>query len=192
MKPYFNPETDLQTFRLNQTIFLRPFDDTFLENDLMALNLLAYDQEVKKYMSGFYGIGTEAIERRKEYLINTIMTTQMGIAFAYAIRLNAGLCGLIKVTSPSHNIVTNNFPNWLIDFVTLPMFRNKKLMKVSIPIILNHMHDVMDVEDVYAMVDSGNQVSINLLSSIGFRDTGKPITVNEETGNKTLLLVYRM
>lgn len=193
MKAYFNPETDLQAFRLNQSIVLRPYDETYLQTDLAALNLLGLDQEVKKYMSGFYGIGPEATERRKEYLVNTIMTTQMGIAFAYAIRLNAGLCGLIKVTSPSHNIVTNNFPHWLIDFVTLPMFRNKNLMKVSIPIVLDHMSDVMNVDEVYAMVDSGNEASIHLLETIGFVDTGnQQIASNESTGNKPLLYVYTM
>ena len=157
IKAYFNSATDLRAYCLNQSIFLRPFDETYLEQDLAALNMLAFDLEVKKYMSGFYGIEPDAVERRKEYLVNTIITTQIGIAFAYAIRLNAGLCGWIKVTSPSHNIVTNNFSNWLIDFVTLPMFRKKNLMKASIPIILDLMRDDMDVEEVYAMVDSANK-----------------------------------
>jgi len=193
MRSYFNPATDLRAFRLNQSIFLRPFDETYLEQDLAALNMLSFDQEVKKYMSGFYGIDPKAVERRKEYLINTVMTTQLGIAFAYAIRLNAGLCGWIKVTSPSHNIVTNNFSNWLIDFVTLPMFRNKNLMKVSIPIVLDLMRDVMDVEEVYAMVDSGNLASIHLLETVGFIDTNnREMAINESTGNKPYLYVYCM
>ena len=63
MKSYFNPATDLRAFRLNQSIFLRPFDETYLKQDLAALNMLAFDQEVKKYMSGFYGIDPEAVER---------------------------------------------------------------------------------------------------------------------------------
>ncbi|MBR4389712.1 MAG: GNAT family N-acetyltransferase [Prevotella sp.] len=193
IKAYFNPATDLRAYRLNQSIFLRPFDETYLEEDLAALNMLAFDQEVKKYMSGFYGIEPDAVERRKEYLVNTIMTTQIGIAFAYSIRLNAGLCGWIKVTSPSHNIVTNNFSNWLIDFVTLPMFRNKNLMKASIPIILDLMRDDMDVEEVYAMVDSGNKASIHVLETVGFADTGnRQMAINESTGNKPYLYVYRM
>ena len=92
----------------------------------------------------------------------------MGIAFAYVIRLNAGMCGLIKVTSPVHNKETNNFEHWLIDYIMIPPFRNHKIMKSALPIVLDIMKSRLSVEEVYAMVLPSNKTSIHLLELNSF------------------------
>lgn len=113
----------------------------------------------------------------------------MGIAFAYIIRYNAGICGLIKVTSPTHNKVTNNFNHWLIDYVLIPPMRGHKIMKSALPIVFDIMKNRLGIsEPIYAMVSPDNEVSRHLLSLNKFvEDTTSNSPIDIHTGKKTLL-----
>lgn len=189
IKPCFNGFSDLKKFVMNDNIHIEPFTGSYFENDLGAFGLLINDEQTKLYMHDFAGY--DAKERVAAYLINTVECTKIGIAFGYSIRLNRGLMGFVKLTSPSHNRVTNNFDGWLIDFVMLPIFRGKKILKNSVPQILNVVKS-LGAKEVYAMVDCENSKSINLLSFWGFVDTHSDTCgVNDVTGNKVLLYVKR-
>lgn len=189
IKPYFNGFSDLKKFVMNGNINIEPFTGNSFENDLGAFGLLSYDEQTKLYMHEFTGY--DAKERVAAYLINTVECTKIGIAFGYAIRLNRGLMGFVKLTSPSHNKVTNNFDGWLIDFVMLPLFRGKKILKNSVPQILSVVKS-LGAKEVYAMVDCENSKSKSLLSFWGFVDThSDSCGVNDVTGNKVLLYVKR-
>lgn len=190
IKPYFNGYSDLRSFTINGNIHLEPFSANNFEVDITSFSLLRSDEPTKLYMHDF--AGRDSREKVTAYLINTIECTKIGIAFGYAIRLNRGLMGFVKLTSPSHNKVTNNFDGWLIDFIMLPVFRGKKILKNSVPIILNFVKS-LGVKEVYAMVDCGNTKSKNLLSFWGFVDThSNKCGVNDVTGNKVLLYVKRL
>lgn len=181
---YFTAIKDLIVFNFkNSDVSLRPYDMSFIQNDIHILNImLSFDPEIKKYFPQFWG--AQAEENLQNYLVNTCMTTEAGIAFAYAIRVNAGIIGLIKVTSPEHNKVTNNFPYWMIDYFMIPAMRNRKLMKASLRVILNFMHENLKIDEVYAMVDTENAASIHLLELNGFNeDKSKHIAANPATGN---------
>ena len=181
LKRYLNAEKDLKSFKLPNNFSLVPFDEKYLKADIESLVSLEKDEEARKYMTGFWGPGAK--ERNTNYLINTIMTTDMGIAFAYAIRKNKELCGFIKVTSPDHNRVTNNCDNWLIDYLTLPEYRNQKLMKSALPILFNLMHENLHIREIYAMVVPGNDISIRLLEYCGFKiDKSKEIAPDPISG----------
>lgn len=189
MDRYFNVE-DLKTFSLGKDLVLEPYDGRFMDFDAKCLRMLSGDEATKKFMSGFDGYGEEANARRKMYLENTCMTSLMGIAFAYAIRCGNYLAGLIKITSPSHNEVTNNFSNWLLDFIMIPAMRDRKIMKASLDIIIYYIFHFLQIEKLYAMVDPDNEVSIHILDVLGFKVIeDKGIMVNPETGNIPLLFV---
>lgn len=190
IKPYFKGFCDLKRFVMNGNIYIEPFTGSYFENDLGAFGLLSYDEQTKLYMHDFTGY--DAKERVAAYLINTVECTKIGIAFGYAIRLNRGLMGFVKLTSPSHNKVTNNFDGWLIDFVMLPLFRGKKILKNSVPKILDVVKS-LGAKELYAMVDCENSKSKSLLSFWGFVDThSDSCGVNDVTGNKVLLYVKRL
>lgn len=190
IKPYFNGFADLKKFVMNGNIYIEPFTGNYFENDLGAFGLLRFDKQTELYMHDFTGL--DAKEKVAAYLINTVECTKIGIAFGYAIRLNRGLMGFVKLTSPSHNKVTNNFDGWLIDFVMLPIFRGKKILKNSVPQILSVVKS-FGAKEVYAMVDCENNKSKNLLSFWGFVDTHSDTCgVNDVTGNKVLLYVKRL
>lgn len=161
----FNP-TSLPFVRMTEQFSLKVLDDTYLEHDARTLTLLMFDEDTRKYMPQFYGM--HAKDNIEAYLSNTLITTSMGIAFAYVIRFHAGMCGLIKVTSPVHNKETNNFEHWLIDYITIPPFRNHKIMKSAIPIVLDIMKKKLGIEEVYAMVLPSNLTSIHLLELNNF------------------------
>lgn len=165
IEPCFNPKM-LPFVKMTEQFSLKVLDETYLEHDARTLTLLMFDEETGKYMPQFYGI--HAKDNIEAYLANTLITTSMGIAFAYVIRLNAGMCGLIKVTSPVHNRETNNFEHWLIDYIMMPPFRNHKIMKSAIPIVLDIMKRRLGVEEVYAMVLPSNKTSIHLLELNSF------------------------
>lgn len=189
IKPYFNGFSDLKKFVMNGNIYIEPYTGNYFENDLGAFGLLSYDEQTKLYMHDFTGY--DAKERVAAYLINTVECTKIGIAFGYSIRLNRGLMGFVKLTSPSHNRVTNNFDGWLIDFVMFPLFRGKKILKNSVPQILNVVKS-LGAKEVYAMVDCENSKSKKLLSFWGFVNTHSDTCgVNDVTGNKVLLYVKR-
>lgn len=165
IEPCFNPQV-LPFVKMTEQFSLKVLDETYLEHDARTLTLLMFDDETGKYMPQFYGI--HAKDNIEAYLANTLITTSMGIAFAYVIRLNSGMCGLIKVTSPVHNRETNNFEHWLIDYITIPPFRNHKIMKSALPIVLDIMKRRLNIEEVYAMVLPSNKTSIHLLELNNF------------------------
>ena len=187
IKPCFDPR-NLPSVKMTEQIFMRPIKEDSLESDAHALTvLLMSDRDTRKFMPQF--AGPEARQNIPAYLFNSVMTQQMGIAFTYVIRMNSGICGLIKVTSPVHNRVTNNFDGWLIDYILTPPFRNHKLMKVALPVVFQIMEKRLGIKDpVYAMVLPENEVSIHLLTLNNFKvDNTKNMTVDPTTGKKAIL-----
>lgn len=164
-KACFNPAS-LPFVKMTEQFSLKVLDDTYLELDARTLTLLMFDEDTGKYMPNFYGMNAK--DNIEAYLANTLVTTSMGIAFAYVIRYNAGMCGLIKVTSPVHNKETNSFEHWLIDYITIPPFRNHKIMKSALPIVFDIMKKRLGIKEVYAMVLPSNLTSIHLLELNNF------------------------
>lgn len=182
----FDPAS-LPFVKMTDQFSLKILDETYLEHDARTLSLLMFDKETGKYMPQFYGM--YAKDNIEAYLTNTLVTTSMGIAFAYVIRLNAGMCGLIKVTSPVHNKETNNFEHWLIDYITIPPFRNHKIMKSALPIVLDIMKRILGTNEVYAMVLPSNGTSIHLLELNVFsvdKDKSKQMAIDPHSGEKPL------
>lgn len=187
IKPCFNPMA-LPRVKMTETFSMHPITDTNLEDDAHTLSImLMFDENTKKYMHDF--AGPDAGEKIPMYLVNSVMTQSMGIAFCYIIRMNAGICGLIKVTSPEHNKVTNNFNHWLIDYILIPPFRGHKIMKSALPIVFDIMKNRLGISDpIYAMVIPGNDVSIHLLELNGFKlDETKGMSVDPTTGDRGLV-----
>lgn len=186
IEPCFNPQV-LPFVKMTEQFSLKVLDETYLEHDARTLTMLMFDEETGKYMPQFYGI--HAKDNIEAYLANTLITTSMGIAFAYVIRLNAGMCGMIKVTSPVHNKETNNFEHWLIDYITIPPFRNHKIMKSAIPIVLDILKRRLTVKEVYAMVLPSNRASIHLLELNDFsvdKVESKNMAIDQHTGEEPL------
>ncbi len=187
IQPCFNPMA-LPKVKMTEQFSMHPITENNLENDAHTLSImLMFDEDTRKYMHDF--AGPEAREKIPMYLVNSVMTQSMGIAFCYIIRMNAGICGLIKVTSPTHNKVTNNFNHWLIDYILIPPLRGHKIMKSALPIVFDIMKNRLGINDpVYAMVIPGNDVSIHLLELNGFKlDESKGISVDPATGDRGLV-----
>ena len=187
IQPCFNPMA-LPRIKMTEVFSMHPINENNLESDAHTLSImLMFDENTKKYMHDF--AGPEANEKIPMYLVNSVMTQSMGIAFCYIIRMNAGICGLIKVTSPTHNKVTNNFNHWLIDYILIPPFRGRKIMKSALPIVFDIMKNRLGINDpVYAMVIPGNDVSIHLLELNGFKlDESKGMSVDPITGERGLV-----
>lgn len=185
--PCFNPRL-LPNVKMTEHFSMIPINENTLGNDADTLaTLLMFDKDTKAYMPDFTGF--RAKENIAAYFLNSYMTQQMGIAFAYIIRYNAGICGLIKVTSPTHNKVTNNFNHWLIDYVLIPPMRGHKIMKSALPIVFDIMKNRLGItEPIYAMVLPGNDVSIHLLQLNHFvEETNANLPVDPTTGKKSLL-----
>lgn len=186
VKACFNP-TSLPFVKMTEQFSLKVLDDTYLEHDARTLTLLMFDEDTGKYMPNFYGMNAK--DNIEAYLANTLITTSMGIAFAYVIRYNAGMCGLIKVTSPVHNKETNSFEHWLIDYITIPPFRNHKIMKSALPIVFDIMKKRLGIKEVYAMVLPSNLTSIHLLDLNGFsidEEESKKMAIDQHSGEKPL------
>ena len=187
IKPCFNPQ-DLPSVKMTEQFSLRPINEAFIAQDAHMLTIsLTFDKDTKLYMHDF--AGPEAQEKIPVYLYNSVMTQAMGISFTYIIRMNAGICGLIKVTSPTHNAVTNNFPHWLVDYILIPPLRGHKIMKSALPIVFDIMKTRLGIKDpIYAMVLPGNDVSIHLLTLNGFEeDPTLSMPVDMSTGEKGLI-----
>jgi len=187
--PYFNPG-DLPSVKMTAQFSLRPINGNTIEDEGDTLSMvLSFDKETIEFMPDFTGLHSR--ENIIAYLANSVMTQSMGISFTYIIRFNAGICGLIKVTSPSHNRITNNFNHWLIDYILIPPFRGHKVMKSALPIVFDIMKNRLGITDpIYAMVLPGNDISIHLLSLNGFiKDTSLVMPVDPKTGKESL--IYR-
>ena len=173
---------------MTEQFSMHPITENSIEEDANTLSvMLMFDKDTKKYMSGFSGPSNK--EKIASYLFNSFVTQSMGISFTYIIRLNAGICGLIKVTSPTHNKVTNNFEHWLIDYILIPPLRGHKIMKSALPIVFDIMKNRLGIsEPVYAMVLPDNDVSIHLLSLNGFiKETSVSLPLDPSTGKEAFL-----
>lgn len=187
IQPCFDPQK-LPSIRMTEKFSMRPITESSLEQDAQSLiPMLMFDQETKKYMNKLSGF--EAQENIPAYLFNSYMTQSMGISFTYIIRYNAGICGLIKATSPAHNKVTNNFDYWMIDYLIIPPFRGHKIMKSALPIVFDIMKNRLGIQDpVYAMVYPDHEVSIHLLELNGFqKDPSMSNPIDRETGMQAVV-----
>ena len=187
ISPCFKPQT-LPYVKMTEQFSMHPITENSIEEDANTLSvMLMFDKDTKKYMSGFSGPSNK--EKIASYLFNSFVTQSMGISFTYIIRLNAGICGLIKVTSPTHNKVTNNFEHWLIDYILIPPLRGHKIMKSALPIVFDIMKNRLGIsEPVYAMVLPDNYVSIHLLSLNGFiKETSVSLPLDPSTGKEAFL-----
>ena len=187
IKPCFDPQA-LPFVKMTEQFSMRPIDGNKLESDAHSLSvMLMFDKDTRAFMPDFSG--PDARNKIPAYLYNSIMTQSMGISFTYIIRMNAGICGLIKVTSPTHNKVTNNFEHWLIDYILIPPFRGHKIMKSALPIVFDIMKNRLDISDpVYAMVLPDNEVSIHLLKLNQFVEVKTSnLPVDQATGKRSLL-----
>lgn len=199
IESYFNGYNDLRRIILLGQYWLVPLHKQTMEEDVNRIAVLYGDSSTKKCMPSFCDSNNRQFI--KMYLQNTYQCTEMGIAFGYAIRevksfnpmrMEYGsLLGFIKVTSPSHNKVTNNFDGWLIDYVMLPENRNKGLMKISIARVLEKLKD-FEVTQIYAMVDNDNISSLKVLIGNGFKVAYAKAGNNPFTGVPYSILVRKL
>lgn len=195
---YFNGYDDLRRAKIFGTYDLVPLVPETILDDIEQIKSVQNDIQTAKCMPQLYG--SECAQYFSAYLQNTYICTDMGIAFGYAIReiatmnpmeINYGpMIGFIKITSPSHNKMTNNFDGWLIDYLTLPKHRGKGLMKIAVNRVLDKL-DSMGVEEVYAMVDNDNTPSLRILTANQFVQSRKPGGINPTTGKPFIILVHR-
>ena len=185
-------EKEIPFWEENEDIYfdckdLRDLDDCTIPN----LNYVRPCQkiEIKKYFPAFYG--RNGIKGLSIYLNNTAQVTALGIAFAYIMKLKPRVpgvsVGIVKVTSPAHNRVTNNFNHWLIDFIVTPSYRGRGFATNSIKSVLGVVKE-MGAKEIFAMVDSENIVSKHVLEKCGFYETHLfDIGYSPYTHNKCLL-----
>lgn len=192
---YFDGYNDIRTIMLRSEFDLEPVRQEKLHIDYLALKTLKNDSDTAKSMPAFCGEGSE--DYIYEYLINTCLSTKMGIAFAFAIRKckefqlrdEADSCyGIIKITCPSHNKVTNNFDGWLVDFVMLPEMRNQGIMKQALNAVLDEVKR-LGAKKLYAMVMPDNKASLHVLQHNGFKNAGFG-GVDRATGIRSMLVVH--
>ena len=143
------------------------------------------DKEIEKHFPSLYG--ESYTEGLITYLYNTTQVTTLGIGFAYLMKKDNKCVGIVKVTSPAHNRVTNNFNHWLIDYIVIPKERGKGYATYSITNVLKIVQQ-MGAKEIFAMVDCENLASIHILEKCGFYETHLlDIGANPHTGNKCLL-----
>ena len=187
IKPCFNPQV-LPSVKMTEQFSMWPINEDTLNQDAHTLSImLMFDKDTRDFMPDF--AGPDANQKIPAYLANSVMTQSMGISFTYIIRMNSGICGLIKATSPTHNKVTNNFDHWLIDYILIPPFRNHKIMKSALPIVLDIMKTRLGVKEVYAMVLPNNACSIHLLDLNDFivdQVTSQQMAIDSKSGKKPL------
>lgn len=193
---YFDGYNDINAKMISAEFALDPVKQEKMHIEYTALKKLKNDSDTTQSMPKFCGEGSE--NYIYEYLINTCLSTKIGIAFAYAIRPckdlqyigNAGDCyGIIKVTSPSHNKVTNNFDGWLVDFVMLPKMRNQGIMKQALNAVLDEVKR-LGAKELYAMVMPDNKASLRVLQHNGFKNAGFG-GVDRTTGKHSALVVHK-
>lgn len=195
-KPYFNGYEKILARVLPPWLVLEPIRHEKIEIDKKGLSKLKNDRLTMKSMPAFCGEGAE--ERIEAYLENTILCTKMGIAFAFALRefINPmsesnTFYGIIKVTAPSHNIITNNFHGWLIDFVMIPEKRNHGFMSMAVGSVLDKVED-LGAKEIYAMVMEDNLPSIAVLIRNNFKIAqGMSGGLDKITGKRSMLLVRK-
>lgn len=198
IESHFDGYNDVRITKIWGTYWLAPLYSATLQDDIKQLSNFIGDSEIAKCMPYLYGNQNNSFSEM--YLRNTYMCTEHGIAFGYAIResrtlnpmdLNFGpMQGFIKVTTPSHNRVTNNFDGWLIDYAMLPQYRGRGIMKLAIQRIIENLED-LEIDELYAMVDIDNTASLQVLGSNGFSISDKPGGINPNTRKPFTILVYK-
>ena len=181
----FNALKDIKDNALLKLEYLRPSNDNFM-SDVFGLMGIMNDKETEKYFPEFYG--EKCTKGLILYLNNTCQVTSIGIGFAYLMKeFGTYTCGIVKVTSPAHNRITNNFNHWLIDFIVVPESRRKGYATFAVRKILEVVQR-MDAKEIFAMVDCENKASMKVLEKCGFYKTQLfDVGINPHTKNKVYL-----
>lgn len=157
----------LKAIPLGSNFNLRPYDASQLLNgsDISVLNIMGNSAEIKRYLPNM-DLTTE--DKVNEFLINIIHKTELGLEFTYAIRMNAGLAGMIFVKTPKINKRAIGFPYWTIDFFLFEFFTGRGLMNAALGRLLHFLKTSIGVETLYALIDADNEKSLNLITKLPF------------------------
>lgn len=197
IESFFDGYNNLRRTKVYGLYDLVPLEPETILDDIEQIKSVQNDIQTAKCMPEL--CGPNCAQNFSTYLENTYMCTDAGIAFAYAIRKNASfdpmstdyssMMGFIKITTPSHNKVTNNFDGWLIDYLMLPKYRRMGLMKLAVSRILDNLED-MGVKELYAMVDIDNLPSLRILGANKFEKSNKAGGINPNTGKPFAIVVH--
>ncbi len=158
---------------------MTPIFTEALDSEAMLYWFNSQDDGVKKYLPGAY-VATEEEAKTKlnEYIQRMILHN--GILYSIRSIRDKFPLGYILLNSP---ISSSGLNEWSIDFWLNKQHRGKGLMTSAISNLLQYLQ-LMDVEEVYALVDKDNISSIKILDSFEFE-----IKETEKNGER---LVYKL
>jgi RimJ/RimL family protein N-acetyltransferase len=161
---------DLVVIPLGAEYTLRPIDarSLFEKADMLMLDTFGQTERIKKYMPLLDF--SKPNQNSEFFFYRLVQQRELGLGFSYAIRLNAGLLGIISIETPAFNKITIGFNHWTISFFVFESFENNGLMSSTLPRILQFLKTKLGVQQIYADVDPDNSRSIHLLEKFCFEE----------------------
>jgi len=154
---------DLIAFNLGSNFVLRAFDAVDMaengESDKILLKAFI-DDDIKVFLPGLLFLNGKSYE---DYCKQLYMKVEIGLGFAYSIRMGKVLVGMVYVDTPRYNYKTHGLRVWTIDFFLLSMMRKQGIMSIAIGRMLYLLKEKIGANSVYAMVDRRNVNCIKFL-----------------------------
>jgi RimJ/RimL family protein N-acetyltransferase len=151
----------------NTGLNMRAVDAGFMEDEafLASMQLFGNTERIKKFLPNLDFSSKEAVQK---WVFAISSKTEKGWEFAYAIRINSGVVGLIMVSTPAYNKAIIGFEEWTMDFFVIEPFEGKRIMKAMLPRFLQFLKNEIEVDSIYVIIDQDNSRCLNLIANFPF------------------------
>lgn len=156
---------DLKVINIGEGLRLQPIDFGLIldEANIEVLTMLGLSDRIKKYLPNLDFSSKEAIEK---FVMALSFKTENGLEFAYSIKANNLILGMIFVNSPTLNKQMIGLEKWTMDFFMLEPFEGQHLMKAALIRMMHFLKTTINVNDFLMLVDQDNSQCLNLIKAL--------------------------
>ena len=162
---YFSTD-QLKVIPCGQTgLRLQPLDFGLILDDANKeiLKKLGNSEGIKKYLPNLDFSSDESIEK---FVMGLSYKTEQGLEFAYSIKANNLILGMIFVNTPAINQKLIGLNHWTLDFFILEPFEGNHYMKIGLIYMMVFLKETIGVDEFLLMVDQDNEKCLNLIKSL--------------------------
>lgn len=160
---------DLDDIRIASDVMMSPLDclNPSIDTGITYMNCIKSNPEIEIFLPGLWNgfLDLDKALRSLKYLSSL---SYKGIKFIYVIynSFNGEILGFIIVDTPTYNKITNNSKVWTIDFCLTNWAIGYGIMSKALPDIFFLLQKNLNVNEVFFIVDTHNDRSINVMKRV--------------------------
>lgn len=163
---YFNL-SDLKVISMGTQLSMHPVDaGIIMDGDLdLLLPMVQLSNRIAKFLPQ---MNLTSKESATQFFTLLCQKTEWGLEFAYTIRANNMILGMVFVNTPFFNKKAIGLEKWTLDFMLFEPFEGKGIMYQAIARMIFFMKNTLNAKEVLCIVDADNTRCLNLMRKLPF------------------------